>query len=64
MSEELKTLFTDFAGELTVGTALFASGRLDKDGTLQEGRRRILELDKRIPDIEKAVKARLHSENA
>lgn len=65
MSEELKTLFTEFAGELTLGIALFASGRHHRDGkTEEEGRRKILELEKRIPDVEKVVKARLQSEEA
>ena len=65
MSEELKTLFTEFAGELAAGIALFASGRLHRDGeTAAEGRRKIFELEKRIPDVEKAVKTRLHSEDA
>lgn len=65
MSEELKTLFTDFAHDLTVGLALFASGHFQGDGkTVEEGRRKILELEKRIPDVEMAVKTRLRSEDA
>ena len=62
---EARRLFTEFAGELAAGIALFASGRLHRDGeTAAEGRRKIFELEKRIPDVEKALKTRLHSEDA
>ena len=65
MNEELRRGFGSFSSELVAGLHIYADARRTKNHSLfSEGTRKILDLQKQVDEIEKAVQNRLRYEDA